>query len=293
MKKTFSLLMFVCLWLLNVNGQIVNVSSNYRVRSSAPFTCSGDADFAKVVDSLGITADSNKQKVCWLIDTLKTTNIWTKARVINPVFGGTAATHKWNWKDVRNLDAAYRLVFNGTLTHSATGMLPNGSTGYANTFFNGRTVWTDSLGSIGIYSRTSQASGTFTEMGAANGAFTENLSIFTRFGDLFYGLANTSDITNNVSNTNSIGWFFTSRVARTGSNNAFIQKNGTQTQFSSANASLPPNLSLYVGALNSNGSAANFSSKEITFVWIGDKLTTAEATTLYNIVSRWNAKTYR
>jgi hypothetical protein len=69
---------------------------------------------------------------------------------IYPFVGGTASSHKWNLKDPRNLDAAFRLIFNGGMTHSSTGVLFNGTNGWANT-----SSISSSPYSFGVYTRNS------------------------------------------------------------------------------------------------------------------------------------------
>jgi hypothetical protein len=59
-----------------------------------------------------------------------------KIKALYPIVGGTAATHKFNFVDPRDLDAAFRLVFFGGITHNANGITPNGTNGYADTFFD-------------------------------------------------------------------------------------------------------------------------------------------------------------
>jgi len=66
-----------------------------------------------------------------LVLSLKSSSIWGKCIAIYPLIGGTAFTHKWNLKDPRDIDAAFRLIFTGAITHSGTGML--GTPGAADT----------------------------------------------------------------------------------------------------------------------------------------------------------------
>lgn len=64
-------------------------------------------------------------------------NIWDNSYAIYPFAGTTAFKHKYNWKDLRNSDAAFRLSFlGGGWVHSKTGAKPNGTTSYAITHFN-------------------------------------------------------------------------------------------------------------------------------------------------------------
>jgi hypothetical protein len=57
-----------------------------------------------------------------------------KIIALYPFVGGTASTHKFNFVDPADTDAAFRLVFNGGFTHSSSGCQPNGTNGWANTF---------------------------------------------------------------------------------------------------------------------------------------------------------------
>ena len=52
-------------------------------------------------------------------------------KALYPFVGGTATSHKFNLKDPRDLDAAFRLQFNGGWTHNSNGVTPNGTNGYA------------------------------------------------------------------------------------------------------------------------------------------------------------------
>lgn len=61
----------------------------------------------------------------------------SKFHAFYPMRGGTAATHKWNMIDLRDVDAAFRMTFDGGgWVHSATGAKGNGSSSYGNTKFN-------------------------------------------------------------------------------------------------------------------------------------------------------------
>lgn len=73
--------------------------------------------------------------VWFIVFHLKRIGVWDKIKALYGFVGGTAATHRWNWKDMRDLDEAYRLSFlGGGWVHDVTGAKPNGTTSYANTF---------------------------------------------------------------------------------------------------------------------------------------------------------------
>jgi len=94
-----------------------------------------DADAQAFITAAVITVLAQKTAINELTIGLKADSLWTSMKAIYPIVGGTATTHKYNLKDPRDLDVAFRLAFNGGITHSTTGALPNGTNGYANTFF--------------------------------------------------------------------------------------------------------------------------------------------------------------
>jgi hypothetical protein len=100
--------------------------------------------YLNAVEGTGVTIpDTVKPYIDTLVRDLKglpnpnytTYNIWNSLSVIYPFYGGTAASHKFNLKDPRNADAAYRLIFTGSPTHSAAGTEFNGVNQTANTYF--------------------------------------------------------------------------------------------------------------------------------------------------------------
>ena len=52
---------------------------------------------------------------------------------IYPMIGGTQQSTKWNLKDPRDLDAAFRLTFYGTRCTAPTGVLFSTTSDYADT----------------------------------------------------------------------------------------------------------------------------------------------------------------
>jgi len=98
------------------------------------------------ITAAGITDPTQQSAINNLVIGLKADGLWTNMTAIYPFVGGTATTHKYNLKDPRDLDAAYRLSFSGGWTHNANGITGNGVNSYADTFsFSSRT--------IGVYSR--------------------------------------------------------------------------------------------------------------------------------------------
>jgi hypothetical protein len=100
-----------------------------------------DRDVSLVIDGInssGVTLNlAQRIYVGTMIEGMKASGAWDKCNAIYGMVGGTAAAHKWNWKDMRDLDAAFRLISEGagTITHNSNGAT-GGSNVIYNTFFN-------------------------------------------------------------------------------------------------------------------------------------------------------------
>jgi hypothetical protein len=96
---------------------------------------SGDADAYAFLVAAGITDLTITSAITTLVLNLKTYGLWAKMSAIYPLVGGNATTHKWNLKNPLDTNLAYRLAFNGGVTHDSNGITGNGTNAYANTFF--------------------------------------------------------------------------------------------------------------------------------------------------------------
>jgi hypothetical protein len=233
-----------------------------------------DPDAQAFITAAGITDTTQKSAINTLVTNLKAYGIWTKMKALYPMVGGTAVSHKFNLKDPRDLNAAFRLQFNGGWTHSANGALPNGTNTYANTFLSPSTSLGLNSTHISYYSRTN-SNGAEIEMGV------ELFSLFIEArtsGISYYRINGSSLIQHN--DTDSRAFYIGNRRA---SNvlNAF--KNGVkQVESTGGPNSLSAN-PVYIGALGA-GSGAYFTTKQCAFASIGDGLTDTEASNFYTAV---------
>jgi hypothetical protein len=201
----------------------------------------------------------------------------TKMKAVYPFVGGTASTHRWNFMDARDLDAAFRLAFNGTITHSANGVQGNAVNGFANTFLNTATTLSRDSNHISYYSRTSSTATVSVEMGVSNG-----VSVFMHLRSAVNYLSGGLNIANFTTTGTAAGYWLGSKVSSTSRKayrNGILE--GTNTT-SDITANLSANLFLL--ARNDSGTADVFSDKLCAFSSIGDGLSDAEATTFYNLV---------
>lgn len=92
-----------------------------------------DVDAQAFITAAGIIDNTQKTAINNLVLGLKDNGTWSKYKAIYPIIGGTSDSHKYNLKDPRDLDVAYRLTYSGAFTHTSDGMLNNTTSIYANT----------------------------------------------------------------------------------------------------------------------------------------------------------------
>jgi len=232
-----------------------------------------DPDAQAFITAASITDPTQQTAVNDLVVDLKDYGIWTKMKALYPFVGGTASQHKFNLKDPRDLDAAYRLVFNGGWTHSNNGALPNGTNAYANTFLVPNTSLALNSAHISFYSRTNIASGL--DVGSGGAGFAGGIYILNRWASDLRNYTNVHGITSIVEFT---GWsrgdgFFTLR--RNNSTQIINSRNGvnnTLTQPSSSKTTQP----IWIGAMNNNGIGDFYSARQAAFASIGDGISDVE-----------------
>jgi len=240
-----------------------------------------DADATAFITAAGITNLTQASAINTLVNDLKTYGLWTKMKAIYPMVGGTATSHKFNLKDPRDLDAAFRLAFTVTgWTHTSTGAKPNGTSAYANTFLNESTTLLNNNSHISFYSRTDLDS-TSCDIGVTTGLIESN--IYSKIGSIFYPRIQANNGGVNVGIVSSQAFYLSNRV---NSSQVFGYRNTTKYILSS-NSSGRINSVFYLAANYKDGVAQHLSSREQAFASIGDGLTDTEATNFYNSVQKF------
>lgn len=237
-----------------------------------------DPDAQAFITAAGITNTTEQQAINTLVKELKNCQVWNKMKAIYPFVGGTATTHKFNLKNPLDTNAAFRIVFSGGWTHSATGATPNGINGTADTFLNENTTLNLNDEHISIYLRTNTAtlSG---DIGAFNTP-TYQSNILPRFSDGLYGrIHSTSSVA--AANTDSRGFYVANR---TNSTQVFVYKATTKYTVASSVTGKVNDTFIFGRRAKTEGV---YSDREIAFSTIGDGLTDAEEICLYNTVQNF------
>ena len=242
------------------------------------------------IAAAGITDTTQQQAICTLVSDLQTYGLWTKMKAIYPFVGGTASSHKWNLKDPRDLDAAFRLVFFGGWTHSSNGALPNGTNAYSNTNLNPLANLINNNYSVSYYSRTNTNLLNAVEIGSSTGS-TGNPQISI---SLYYAGSSQKGFVSGYypnyyigsSNNDTLGLMTGTRTA---SNSAKMYMDGVQvgSTLTTVYSGVLQNTSLFLGSNKYQNSAVEFSSKQCAFASIGDGLTDTEAANFYTAVQAY------
>lgn len=233
-----------------------------------------DSDAMAFIIATNISNITQCNAISTLVGSLKAAGIWQKMKAIYPFIGGTAASHKFNLKDPRDLDIAYRILFSGGIQHSENGVLPNGSTGFGDTRLN-TSVLSATNNSLAYYSK-SNTTGNTVDIGVYDGSrfFTVGLSNYP-----YNYLCGAVD---NVINFNTVtkGLFLQSRLS---SFNFAGYKNATLIGSNSSVGNGFP-----IGnALLFKRADGFYGNKECAFASIGEGLTATEVTLYYNIIQTY------
>jgi hypothetical protein len=250
-----------------------------------------DNDALLFINAAQITNENQKEAVNTLVINLKNYNLWNKMTALYPFVGGNSNSHKWNLKDPRDLDAAFRLQFNGGLEHSDRGIKPNGINGWANTFLVPSSVLTQNSTHLSYYSRTQDNNGSGAEItsSVSNNSY-DMIALIIRLGGMFEcDLYNA--LTSQISTTtnNSKGFYV---GTRTNANTVKAFKNNIQ--IGNTMTGNPGDLSLVNGNIELfRYSTFGYSTKECAFISIGQGLTDLESENLYTIVNAYELKLRR
>lgn len=217
----------------------------------------------------------------------------SKLEALYPLVGGTATTHKYNFMNAADTDAAYRIGWSGGITHNSNGITGNGSTGYGDTFFNPSTdgvIYQRNSASFGFYCRNNTA-GLMCDFGGGDISGNPQTGSIRRRG----GGNETLSVNNNEhytgNNLASIQGFYS--VSRTSSTTINEYLNGTNI-FNYAALSQPLNVnSLTLMAINWSGTKFFYSSRNYALYFFGGGFTSGEMATLYTIIQAFQTSLSR
>jgi hypothetical protein len=230
-----------------------------------------DPDAQAFITAAAITNPTQQSAINQLVVDLKGYGVWTKMKALYPFVGNTASQHKYNLKDPRDLDVAFRLVFSGGIIHDSNGITLNGVNGFVSTFFN---AFTNNLnnGNISIYNRTNNA-GSYYDFSNLTGAFDQ--AILIKWIDNKYYINSGTQTYPNFVNADARGLY----AMNYNTTNIKGYKNGTLV-ITENKVSTGVNNNYTIGR-NSSG---QYSNRNYAFASVGDGLNDTEAANFYTAV---------
>lgn len=268
------LLIIAILFSTSLNGQIISASSPYRITATG---CVPDSDSQAFIDSAGISG-SEAAAICVLVSDLKANSLWTKFIAIYPFVGSTAASHKWNLKNPQNTNAAFRLSFSGSWTHTSGGADP-ASGAIANTFIVASTDLSQNSKHLSYYSTENNGTVGGDIGNAVNSGAVDAIFINGGGGNTYWYMSDLAN--NNTANANTSGYYISTRTA---SNATAIYKNGSTLASDTDASTGNPGTTINIGSAN----GPQYGQRNCIFASVGSGLTSGEAATLNTIVERFN-----
>ena len=200
-------------------------------------------------------------------------------KAVYPFVGGSATSHKWNLKDPRDLDAAYRLAFAGGWTHSSTGAKPNGTTGYANTYITPGFHQSTYDNGMGCYITENTVSGTVVQMGTYDAD--TRLSYLWVKPTQFIGVLNSGVVATAETISGGFGSFDVHRTSETVTS---TYKNGSFIKSANLGGTLAYS-SIYLGCLNIASTPSLYSDSEFRFAYLSSGLNSTDISNLRTAVN--------
>jgi hypothetical protein len=225
-------------------------------------------------------------------------SLTTKFNAIYPMVGGTSGKHSYNFINT----LTFQLSFLGGWTHSATGALPSGTNGNADTGINANTILTVNNNHLSFYSRSNTAVGVAPNSKVSIGAYsaatnTRQLAFFLKAngtGNSYY--QNTSGTLTQIAvgaNTDSRGWFIGNKASNA-IGGLTVSRNATSL---GANTIAPtvtayPSSNIFLSG-NAFGGTVQWDDKECAMATIGTSLTSGEISTLYTLIQNFQTSLSR
>lgn len=194
-----------------------------------------------------------------------------KIKALYPFVGATAGTHKFNFVNPLDTNAAFRLAFAGGWTHSINGALGNGTNSNANTFIQMQSAFRDN---ISFYWYLRNASGNSNPIMAAspnNGS----INFYPSFGGDIYARINGGGGPHGSTPAPTKGFF----ASRSNSSQILVGRNGSYTTYSQS-SDPPSNQEILLGG---NSSIA-YTDNQIAMFTVASGLTNGEGISLDSIV---------
>ncbi len=206
---------------------------------------------------------------------------WDLCKTIYPLVGGTSDACKYNLKDPRDVDAAYRITWTGNISFDNSGVKSNG--GWGNTHVVPSSDLSLSSNHISVYSVTDAYDTASVDIGAEDGNGTLQLAIYSGIPQGFYLSGSLQAYY--VPNPGLAGYFMGTRTSATISAAAgAVYRNGIAIQDTTLTDADPEGLpSISLDILNKNNFSVHTrgTNRKFAFATIGSGINSEMAMIMY------------
>jgi hypothetical protein len=244
----------------------------------------------RVYTAGGTLTNTEATAVNQLTIDMKAANVWTPMKAIYPMVGASAAACAQNLKS-----SSFTGTFTSGWTFASTGVTPNGTSAFFDTAFNTTTNQSVNNLSLSAYIRTSaMGTGAITDMGNWQGGTARpltNLQTNTTTRDIYcWDYIGVGSFTSTSTADASGMW----GVSRSGASSwQSFQRNTSVSQTGITSQTTVPNNNVYIGAANGNGTATEFTSRQIAFAHLGDSLSNTQFNNFYTAVQAFQVSLSR
>jgi hypothetical protein len=280
-SSTYTLVQADATFAITCEVTAINVAGNASATSNSLTIL--DANAAAFLTAAAITDTTIVNATNQLVVSLKGYSIYTKFTALYPFVGGTATTHKFNLINPLDTNAAFRIVWNGGVTHTSNGIVGNGTNGYGETYVQPSTNLILNSTHISFWSKTNSQNAN-AEMGVVDGSLNAGLRVITRNVSnqtLYQVNDNASTVLSSV--TDSSGFYCASRTA---SNSRKLYKNGSAVLTNTTASTTRTTATIPVlGQKNFNNTMNAYLAKTFSFASVGGGFNDTEAANFYTAVN--------
>jgi hypothetical protein len=270
--KTLASLAFFSVSLFSCQKEISSVAE--------PIVPTDTATLERFVAATSITDAQLKTSLDSLITNARNHGWWDLCNAIYPFVGGSSETCKYNLKDPRDDDGAYRITWHGNITFDAGGGISTG--GFGDTHIVPSATFTLPSNHLSYYSTTDAFDTASVDAGCSDGVHDIQLRIYCGLNQGWYlaGISQAAYLTNE----GLTGWFLGTRTGSSASE-AALYKNGLKIGLGNANPQnvegLPGSYSIALLNFNNAGVYTKSSNRKCAFATIGFGIDSAMAVQMY------------
>jgi hypothetical protein len=258
-----------------VSGLTANTTYYYRLRAATGVDADAASFFSRVYTAGGALSYTEVSATETLVANLKANSLWTPMKAIYPMVGASAAACAQNLKS-----SSFTGSFSSGWTFASTGVTPNGTSAYMDTFLAPSGNISQNDGHASLYSRSNITNTVGIDLGVGYTGPNDAFYLSAYYNYLTGGAIsniNGSSFSTVGSNTTSLGFFLSQRTTSTVTD---IYQNNSLVQNRISSSNTPSTNTINLGR-NTTG---EYSNRELAFASFGASFTTTQRGNLYTAV---------